>query len=165
LQDARLNSWEATMRLVKAGIATGLAGGALDFAAASIIYPIAYPGLTVERIWQSVAEGVLGKASYEGGMNSVLIGAGFHFFIALCAGIVLALVMSRAQIFQKLWPVSGAIYGVAMYYFMQLVVIPMSMIPPRNPDMKSIAIGLGIHVFIFGIPSALVARTILKGEG
>ncbi len=151
-------------KVLRAGLFTGLAGGALDFAAASIIYPLAYPGLTVMRIWQSVAEGVLGKASYDGGLQTALLGVGLHFFIALCAGIVLAAVMSQVEIFVRLWPISGAVYGVSMYYFMQLVVLPLSKIGPRDPDMKSIAIGLGIHIFIFGPGSAYVASRLLRRD-
>lgn len=148
--------------MLKAGVLTGLAGGALDFAAASIIYPLAYQGLTVTRIWQSVAEGVMGKPAYDGGTGSALLGVGLHFFIALCAGLVLAFTMSRAEIFRRLWPVSGALYGVAMYYFMQKIVLPLSLIGPREADAKSLAIGLGIHIFIFGMGSALVAAALLR---
>jgi hypothetical protein len=142
----------------------GLAGGALDFIAASTIYPAAYPGLAFSRIWQSVAEGVLGKASYEGGAATVALGIGLHFFIALCAGMVLAFAMSRAAIFRRHWPVSGAVYGVAMYYFMQNIVLPLSLIGERRPDMKSAAIGLAIHIFIFGLGSAFVAWKLLREE-
>lgn len=148
--------------MLKAGLITGLAGGALDFAAASLIYPAAYKGVTFERIWQSVAEGVLGKASYDGGAATIALGIALHFFIATCAGVVLAFVMSRAEIFSRLWFVSGAAYGVAMYYFMQLVVLPLSQVGLRHPDMKSTLIGLGIHIFIFGIGSAFVASRLLK---
>ena len=152
------------MKLIRAGLMTGVAGGALDFAAASIIYPLAYPGLSVMRIWQSVAEGVIGEASYEGGAATAALGVALHFFIALCAGMVLALVMSRAELLRRLWPLSGAVYGVSMYFFMQKVVLPLSLIGLKHPDMKSLAIGLGIHVFIFGIGSAFVAGKALKGN-
>ena len=147
---------------LRAGFFVGLAGGALDFAAASIVYPIAYPSLKIVQIWQSVAEGVLGKAAYDGGAGVAMIGVGLHFFIALCAGVILALAMSRAKLFVRLWPVSGAVYGVSMYYFMQLVVLPLSLIGARHPDMKSTAIGLAIHIFIFGLGSAFVASRLLK---
>lgn len=152
------------MSLLRIGALTGLAGGALDFAAASIIYPLAYPGLSVTRTWQSVAEGVLGAASYEGGAATALLGLGLHFFIALCAGMALALVMARAGLFRSFWPVSGAVYGVSMYYFMQKIVLPLSLIGERNPDAKSTAIGLGIHILVFGMGSALVAARLLKGR-
>ena len=148
------------MRVFQIGVLTGRAGGALDFAAASTIYPLAYQGLTFTRIWQSVAEGVLGKASYEGGGGSVALGIGLHFFIALCAGMLLAFVMARAERFQRLWFVSGAIYGVAMYYFMQTIVLPLSLVGVRHPDLKSTAIGLDL--FIFGLGSAFVAASILR---
>ena len=149
---------------VRAGLVAGLAGGALDFAAASIVYPIAYPGLKVMRIWQSVAEGALGAAAYDGGLATALLGAALHFVIALCAGLVLAAVMSRAAIFRRLWPVSGAVYGVAMYYFMQLIVLPLSKAGAAAPSAKALAIGLAIHIFVFGLGSAFAANRALKGK-
>jgi hypothetical protein len=151
-------------RLIKAAAVTGLTGGALDFAAASVIYPAAFPGLTVMRIWQSVAEGVLGKPSYDGGLATALLGVALHFFIALCAGAVLVWAMSRASVFQRLWIASGAAYGVSMYYFMQLVVLPLSQVELRHPNTKALAIGLGIHIFVFGLGSAFVASRLLKRE-
>jgi len=153
------------MSIARAGLMTGLAGGALDFAAASTIYPLAYPSLTFMRLWQSVAVGVLGKASYDGGAGSALLGIALHFFIALCAGFVFAVVMSRAALFQRLWLVSGAVYGVSMYFFMQKIVLPLSKVGLQHPDAKSLAIGLGIHIFIFGIGSAFVARRYLSQRG
>lgn len=153
------------MRLLRIGFITGLVGGALDFVAASVIYPLAYKGLAFERLWQSVAEGVLGASSYRGGAPTAALGIGLHFFIALCAGFVLALVMSRAAIFRRLWLVSGTVYGAAMYFFMQKIVLPLSAIGPRDADAKSLATGLAIHIFIFGMGSALVAAQLMKGKG
>lgn len=149
--------------MLKNGAIVGLAGGALDAVAASTIYPLAYPGTSVLRVWQGVAAGWLGKASYDGGLTTVIIGLASHFLIALCAGVVLALVMARAELFRRLWPVSGAVYGVAMYFFMQNIVLPLSAIGARHPDAKSHAIGLAIHIFIFGMGSALIATRLLKG--
>jgi len=148
--------------MLKIGFLSGLAAGALDFAAAPTIYPLAYPRASFTRIWQSVAEGVLGKASYDGGAITVLIGVALHFFIALCAGIVLVLVMSRAELFRRLWMVSGAVFGVSIYFFMMKVVLPMSLVGAKHPDAKSMAISLAIHILIFGMGSAYVATRLLK---
>jgi len=148
--------------LLKAAAIVGFVGGALDAIAASAIYPLAYPGLTFSRIWQGVAAGWFGKASYDMGAQSVAVGLASHFFIALCAGVVFTFAMTRAEIFRRLWPVSGAAYGAAMYFFMQNVVLPLSAIGARHPDMKSHAIGLAIHIFIFGMGSAFIAARILK---
>lgn len=147
--------------MLKAGAMVGLAGGALDALAASTVYPLAYPGLTFTRLWQGVAAGWYGKASYEMGAQSVAIGLASHFVIALCAGMVFVLVISRAEIFRRLWPLSGAFYGAAMYFFMQTIVLPLSAIGPHDPDAKAMAIGLGIHIFIFGMGSAFVASRLL----
>ncbi len=150
--------------MLKAGLITGLAGGALDALAASSIYPAVYQGLTLTRLWQGVAAGWFGQASYEMGAKSVAVGLASHFLIALVAGIVFVAVLKRAEVFRRLWIVSGAIYGAAMYFFMQYVVLPLSQIGLQHPNGKSMAIGLGIHIFIFGVGSAFVARQVLKGQ-
>ena len=150
------------MKSLKAGIAAGLGGGALDILAAVTIYPAAYPGLTPMRVLQSVAAGVQGAAAREGGWASAFLGLGLHFVIALVFGLVLAAAMARLEISRRLWPLTGLVYGVSVYFFMQKIVLPLSqVVMGSGPDLKSMAIGLAIHVFIFGIPSAFIARRFL----
>lgn len=151
------------MRSLKAGLAAGLVGGALDIIAALTIYPAVYAGLTPMQVLQSVASGVQGAAAGSGGWASAMLGLGLHFLIALAFGLVLAAAMARLAISQRLWPLTGAIFGVCVYFFMQKVVLPLSMVPMGNgPDAKAMAIGLAIHIFIFGIPTAFVARQFLS---
>jgi hypothetical protein len=150
------------MRIVGAGLVSGLVGGALDMLAASTIYPWIY-GVPVARIWQSVAAGVLGReAARAGGAETALLGLGLHYFIALCAGLVLAAAMAAVSVSRRYALATGAIFGVSMYFFMQKIVIPLSKATPQNPDASGLAVGLAIHIFIFGIPMALVARRLLE---
>lgn len=151
------------MRLLRAAIGTGLAGGALDIVAACLIYPAVYPKYDAVKICQTVAAGLIGREkAFAGGLQTPALGLAAHFFIALCAGAALIAVMSRAALFRRLWIVSGAVYGVAMYYFMQRIVLPLSATGAQHPDLRSMAIGLGIHVFIFGLGSAFVAQSLLR---
>jgi len=150
------------MRIVKAGLAAGLASGALDIIAAVTVYPAVYSGSTPIRVLQSVASGVQGAAAREGGVPSAMLGLALHFLIALVFGLVLAAAMSRLAVSQRLWPLTGTVFGVCVYFFMQKVVLPLSMVPMgQGPDAKALAIGLAIHVLIFGIPAAFIARHFL----
>src|SRR5690606_20702806 len=58
----------------------GLAIGTLDLAFAWAYWQS--HGVTCARILQSVAAGVLGEASFAGGMTSATLGACLHYFIA-----------------------------------------------------------------------------------
>lgn len=153
------------MRVVKAGLASGLIGGALDIIAAVTIYPAVYPGLTWMRVLHTVASGAMGPAAREGGIATAMLGLALHMGIALVYGVVLAFAMARISVSQRLWPLTGAIFGVAVYFFMQLAVLPLSQAASGLPDAKGLAIGLATHIFIFGIPMAFVARRILSSKG
>ncbi len=53
--------------------------------------------------------------------------------------------------------ISGAAFGVAVYLFMHLVVIPLSRIPFRVPSLRNVVGELCSHIFLFGIVIALGA--------
>src|SRR5499426_4625272 len=58
----------------------GLAVGVLDGLAAVIL--TVYFGRSVSGMFQYIASGLIGRASYEGGWATVLLGVALHFLIA-----------------------------------------------------------------------------------
>jgi hypothetical protein len=147
--------WSAT-RTIALGT---LVVGTLDIADA-LIYS-AFRGVTPTRLFHAIASGLLGReAAAAGGLATAFLGAFLHYFIAF--GIVtICYLASRKIPFLTRHPwIAGAIYGVLVYLFMNLVVIPLSAIgtigiPKRT---ASIINGVLIHIFGIGIPSALFAR-------
>lgn len=141
----------------------GLLAGAFDLTFAFVFYYIRY-GVGPGRILRSIASGVLGHDSFTAGPWVLPLGALLHFFIAVCAAFVFYLASRWLSILARRPVLFGALFGVAMYYFMHMVVVPLSrahsrVLPP--PDM----IGeLCSHIFLFGIVIALgVARA--RGVG
>ena len=86
------------------------------------------------------------------------LGLGLHFFIALvaAAGYYVA---SRALPAVRQRPlVFGALYGVAVYAFMNFVVLPLSAVA-RRPFSPGLALVMvAVHVACVGIPIALATR-------
>lgn len=152
-----------TGNVIRAGIFAWLAGGALDIVAAATIYPAVY-GADPVRILQSIAKGVQGPAAFEGGAASAALGLGLHFFIAIIGGIVLAAAMQRIALLRAQPLLTGAGFGVAVYFFMQKIVLPLSLAGAQNPDAKDMSIGIAIHIVLFGVPMAYAARRLLKGS-
>lgn len=145
--------------LVLTAILAGLAGGAADILTAFVIYRPATPVL----ILQSVASGLLGAASFSGGMGSAAVGLAAHFAIAIVFAALFIAAAVQAPVALRKPVLSGLLFGVAVYGVMNAIVVPLSMSPPRPvpsaPDM--VALGLMAHA-LFGIAIALVTARMLR---
>lgn len=137
----------------------GLIAGALDLIAAFISSWLRAEVGPV-RVMQSIASGLLGAAAFTGGATSAALGVVLHFLIATVATAVFY-VASRTLRFLVKQPVTaGLLYGVAVYVFMNFVVIPLSAVPRRGgtPPLSGRIIGLLIIMFCVGLPIAVLVR-------
>ena len=117
-------------------------------------------GATPVRIFQSIASGWLGRASYQDGAAAAALGVATHFFIA--TGIVTTYYFASRKLewLTRYVVPCGIAYGILVYLFMNRVVIPLSAIT-RGPAPVALPVlinGLLIHMFGVGLPSALFAR-------
>ena len=119
-------------------------------------------GVTLVRVLQSVASGIYGRASHDGGVKTAMVGAVCHYFIALCMVLAYFLVSRRIRLLLR-WPVSlGLAYGIFLYFFMNLVVLPLSAIGhPAFGDHRWMVWSIGMHA-LFGVLCALTARLTLR---
>lgn len=136
----------------------GLIIGTLDGLAA-MMNAIAH-NISVMRLWQYVATGLLGRASFEHGRASMLLGIFLEYVISIGVMAVFFFACRALPILLRFSVATGALYGVAVFFFMSKIVVPLSAVPPpRNPPTLSrTLIEIGIHIFCVGLPAALVAR-------
>jgi uncharacterized membrane protein YagU involved in acid resistance len=134
--------------------------GTLDILDAIIFFGLRN-GATPGSIFQTIAGGLMGRdAARESGLSAALLGAFLHYFIAFSIVLVFYLA-SRKFLFLTRHPwISGTIYGVLAYLFMNVVVLPLSALHSPINLTPSIGLlnGVLIHIFGIGIPSALFAR-------
>jgi peptide-methionine (S)-S-oxide reductase len=136
----------------------GLICGAMDITAAVVVYGLLW-GRGATRILQSVATGLLGSRSYDGGLITALLGLLLHFCIAFGAAAVFYFASRKLPVLLKLPFISGILYGIAVYFFMQLVVVPLSAYPHNITFLtRSVLTGLTIHIFCVGLPISLAIR-------
>ena len=76
--------------LMRAILTAGLIAGTLDILDAFIFY--GFRGVSPVRILQSIAAGLLGRASFQGGAKTALLGAALHYLIAFTATVVFFLI-------------------------------------------------------------------------
>jgi uncharacterized membrane protein YagU involved in acid resistance len=135
-------------------VAAGLLAGAMDMTAAMVVYGLMVKGLTPVKLWQGVAQGLLGPAAFEGGAATVLVGLLCHYTIAFGAATAFFLASRKLQVLTTYKIASGVAYGLFVFWFMQLVVVPLSREPQRPFTLRGVVVGMAIHIVCVGLPIA-----------
>jgi uncharacterized membrane protein YagU involved in acid resistance len=134
----------------------GLVSGTLDITAAFIVY--GYFGLKPMRLLQGIAGGLLGPRTFAGGRETALLGFLFHLVIAFSAAAIYVAVSRRLPFLVEHAVVSGFLYGVAVYFFMNRIIVPLSAATKYPFSLKMMFIGVVIHIFCVGLPISLMVR-------
>jgi hypothetical protein len=136
----------------------GLAAGVGDTLLALLLFQV-----SPVRIYQSVAAGLLGRDSFQGGLATAALGMFLHFFIATTAAAVYVAASTRLRLLLTQPVACGLAFGVAVYFFMNLIVVPLSRAARAGGFSFSWRLMVG-HALLVGLPIALVARRRL-GQG
>ena len=136
----------------------GLVVGTLDITYACVFWALK-AGVTPQRIFQSVARGVLGPAAFTGGAASAALGLFLHFFIATMMAITYYVVARRWTALVERPLIFGAAYGVVLYGVMNYIVVPLSKAGGggSGPTLW-VALSIVVHALLIGVPIALFAR-------
>lgn len=136
----------------------GLIAGAIDIMYACV-YSYIMRGTSPVRILQSVASGLLGTNSFNGGLPTAALGLFLHFFIACSAAAIYYAASRKLTFLVKHAVICGLLYGVVIYFFMNLVVLPLSAFPfPVSFPAVKLIIDLLVHTLGIGLPIALAVR-------
>lgn len=141
---------------LKTIVAGGLTVGVMDCLAATINAGL--KGVSFSRVWQYVASGALGPASYNYGWNSVALGLFFHFLIAFTATTVFYFLSRWYPILISKPLLFGPLYGIVVYFFMGYLVVPLSLAAKIPFSIQGMLTGLFIHIVCVGLPIALITR-------
>jgi len=131
--------------------------GTLDAIDAVVFFGLR--GAAPVRIFQGIAAGLMGPSARSGGLPAAALGLVLHYTVAF--GIVATYVLAsrRLTLLTRRPVVCGALYGLGAYFFMNLVVIPLSAIGPQRLALAAPLVnGLLIHVFGIGMPTAWFAK-------
>ena len=146
-----------TTRAAPLVVLAGIVGATCDITYAILYY--GWRGIPAERILQTVASGVLGKASYDGGWQTAALGLACHYAIVIVAAAVFWAAARRWDWLRREPISAGLAFGVAIYGFMNFVVLPLSAYPyPLRFPLLTTATGLLVHMAGVGLPIALITR-------
>ena len=148
------------MSTARALLYGGLTVGILDGLDAVVFFGLR--GAQPIRIFQSIASGLLGRQAFAGGLPTAALGLVLHFFIAFTIVAVFLFASKRIPALVRAPIVSGILYGVAVYFVMQYIVVPLSAATPGRFVWPVFMNGILIHMFGVGLPASLVARAASK---
>ena len=145
-----------SLRTVAAIAGGALVVGTLDALDAIIFFGIR--GATPRRIFQSIAAGVLGRSAFDGDRSAEYLGVALHYLIALLIVAAFYLISRRVPVLTRRPVLYGVLYGIAVYFVMNYVVVPLSAAVQGPFSLPVFANGILIHMFGIGVPAAFFAR-------
>jgi len=154
------------MKLSQIGIKTifraALLAGTLDGLAAVLMYVID-TGKDPMNIFRFIASGVFGSKAFEGGITMGLWGIFFHYLIATGWTVLFFIAYPRIKPLSRNKYITGLSYGIIVWFIMNLVVLPLSNVPPLTMNRESILIGMIVLMTCIGLPiSIIVSRHYAK---
>ncbi len=152
------------MKAFRAIAGAGLVAGTLDITAATTYWYL-MRHMAPARLLRGIAAGLLGPSARDGGNAMALLGLALHFTIAFGAATVFYPLSLKIPFLLDRPVVAGALYGVAVYCFMNLVVLPLSAIhmnPMAGFTPAALAWGVPVHMVCVGMAIALMTRLATK---
>ena len=135
----------------------GLTAGLIDAVDAIVINRLG--GVHATQVFQSVASGVLGSSAFAGGSVTAALGVALHFVIALSAAAIYLAASRNLPMLTRRPLVSGIAFGLGVWAFMNVVVLPLSAASANGVMATSVtrANDVLIHAFGFGLPISMFA--------
>lgn len=133
-----------------------LVAGILDISSAFVL---SYPkGVGPIRVLQGVAAGLIGgESAKQGGLATAGLGLAIHFLIALVAASLFYMASRKIAWLTRQTVIAGFLYGIAIYGVMYWIVMPLAY-PVVHPSLTRDLTAIGVHMFLIGLPIALIVR-------
>ena len=138
----------------------GAVAGILDIGAASLI-----SGKDPGFITQFIASGLIGKAAFDGGTGSMVLGTVLQVLMGIIIAAVFVLASLKLSWLRRRWVAAGLAYGVGIYVVMNYVVLPLSAVGRFPKFSVEGLVKNGLAMLAFGLIVAWFAQSRLgKGE-
>jgi hypothetical protein len=117
-------------------------------------------------VLQYIASGLLGNASFAGGIGTALLGVLFHLVISYVVAAVFILAAGQIPFLRRNVIVASLVYGLAVFVVLNYGIIPLSATPPipgwTLPQLIELLIE---HALLSGLTLGLIVRRNMKAGG
>lgn len=127
-------------------VIAGLVAGTLDIGAAALINVV-----SPVRILHFIAGGILGKAALAGGAPIAFLGLLLQWAMSLIIVAVYVIASRWLPALRRSWVIGGLCYGVAVFFVMNYVVVPLSAWA-RIPSFTAVTFAANVvAMLVFGL--------------
>jgi uncharacterized membrane protein YagU involved in acid resistance len=134
----------------------GLISGTLDLTYIMTFY--AFRGVGFQTIPHAIASGLLGVKSFAGGWPTAILGICLEYVITFVATVVYYIASRKLTFLTRQAVVWGVLYGVAIYFFMHNIVVPLSAAPKFQHTVLTVTVDFIGHITVIGPPMALAVK-------
>jgi uncharacterized membrane protein YagU involved in acid resistance len=132
----------------------GVIAGTIDIGAAALIN-----AASIAVILKAIASGILGNASFEQGIEAESLGLLLQWAMSILIAAIFVVTASWLSILKRQWLAAGLAYGVAVFFVMNYVVVPLSAIG-RIPHFTAVRFLANLlAMLLFGVIVAFFARS------
>lgn len=135
----------------------GVAAGTIDMLFACIFFGFRV-GATPMRVMQSIASGLFGPASFDGGWATAAAGFVAHYVILIVAAGMYYFASRRMRWLNRNAITAGLLFGLAIYVAMTFVIVPLSAAKSRPLTLSINDVGQFLIHPVLGIAIAMIVR-------
>lgn len=117
-----------------------------------------FRGVPFQAIPHVIASGLLGMKSFEGGWPTAILGIALEYLITFVATLVYYLASRKLTFLVRQAAIYGVLYGIAIYFFMHDIVVPLSAAPKFTHTPLTVAVDFIGHMVVIGPPMALAVK-------
>lgn len=146
--------------------------GVLDLSYVWVLWVAVRQKISTETLLQSIATGWLGRAAYDGGLPTAMLGFVSHFLVAaIWCTLFLLVVRAVPRLAEATATVRGRLLlgvaaGPVIWWWMSLVVMRVTRAQPGSPANPMFWVNTLQHAIMVGPPMALIlGRRIAGGMG
>lgn len=145
--------------IIRQAFAAGIVAGIIIEAYLLLTTVVPAHGSVVQT-WQWIASAAIGQVAYSSPSYAAL-GLLFHFCVSIGWAGGYAYLAQQQTFMNQRWLISGLIYGLVVYIFMDIVLLGVRMFAPPPPlGLLNVLIA---HMVFFGVPLAFVVARLDRG--
>jgi hypothetical protein len=136
----------------------------LDMSGALVVWTIILKKVTATQILQGIASGVFADDAFSGDPSMAWFGILFHYIIASSFTIFYFLIYPYVPFLRKQRILSGLLYGVFVWAFMNYAVLPFSHVRMSPFRLSSAMISAAILMVCIGLPVSWLTSRYYDGK-
>ena len=131
---------------------------------AGVVYFYTLLNLGPAQFMQWITSAIDGTSAFGAGSSAIIEGFIIHVIVTFIMAAVYYFAYKNSRIVRKNTLTSGIIYGLGIWIVMNLIVFPLSNVPPAPFVLFNAFISIIWHIVLVGLPFSIITNSYLKNS-